>query len=242
MHQATACWRAPLTPFPGEVVWCLNTTWLKGGTEAQRVPGLDIGAGLTLLLDTGPALHAVATEALRQALANATPLLLALGQAHQYHQVHKTGDRYGKQALLWPAVLGLLLAKLGSSRGDYMRENPYWVGRLLSLADRLHLNYCRHERRGQVPPQLLGNALMPTALENPLAGLARLSERLPLYYRCADRDLRAALAEVEQAIDRGALRDRSSEMEKAQMLLGYLARPDLLTAPASGPIPEGEQP
>ena len=70
-----------------------------------------------------------------------------------------------------------------------MNDNPYLIGRLLSLADRLHRNYCDHERDGKLPPQLIGNALMPTALDNPAAGLARLSERLPLYYRVAETAL-----------------------------------------------------
>jgi hypothetical protein len=185
-------------------------------------------------------LRAVAAEGLRQALANATPLILALGQAHQLGRVHRIGPRYCKQALLLPSVLGLLLAKSGSWKGEYMLKNTYLIGRLLSLADRLHRNYCEHERGGRIPPQLFGNALIPTALENPAAGLARLSERLPLYYRCADRSLRAEVAEVEQAIDKDTVPDRCNDAEKAQMLLGYLARPDLLEV--SPEAHQGEQP
>jgi hypothetical protein len=102
----------------------------------------------------------------------------------------------------------------------------------------LHRNYCSHERDGKVPPQLLGNALMPTALESPVAGLARLAERLPLYYRCADSQLRADLAEVERALDKDGLPERCSDTEKAQMLLGYLARPDLLAAEVAAALPK----
>jgi hypothetical protein len=234
---APPVWRPPLVPFPAEVVHCLNTAWRREGVEAEQTPGLDFGAGLTLLLDGGPTLRDVAAQGLRQALANALPLLLALGQAHRLGVVHRP-RRDSEQALLLPAVLGLLLAKSGSLKGDYMSRNPYLIGRLLSLADQLHLNYCRRERKGQVPPQLLGNSLMPAALDSPVAGLARLSERLPLYYRFAPTELRGEVAEVEQAIDKDGLPERCGDMEKAQMLLGYLARPDLRPDPAA----DAEQP
>jgi hypothetical protein len=238
--RGQACWREPLVPFPAEVVWCLNTAWQRGATQARRVPDLDPGAGLTLLLDTGPGARALASRALRLALANGTPLVLALAQAYQHKRVHPIGDCHARQALLLPGILGLLLAKIGFHPGDYMRKNPYWLGRLLGLADRLHRNYCDRERGGRMPPQLLGNALMPTALDNPVAGLARLAERLPLYYRCADAALRAELAEAEQALDRENLPERCGDADKAQMLLGYLARPDLLTS-RNGEPPHGEE-
>jgi hypothetical protein len=66
---------------------------------------------------------------------------------------------------------------------------------------------------------------MPTALENPTAGLARLAERLTLYQRVADTGLRDEAGAVSRAIVKTALPPRCSDAEKAQMLLGYLARP-----------------
>ena len=106
-----------------------------------------------------------------------------------------------------------------------MSQSAYLIGRLMSLADEFHRNYCKRERDGKFPPQLIGNALMPTALENPTAGLARLAERLTLYQRVADTGLRDEAGAVSQAIARNALPPRCSDAEKAQMLLGYLARP-----------------
>jgi hypothetical protein len=41
-----------------------------------------------------------------------------------------------------------------------MRQNPYFIGLLLSLADRPHRNYCLHERDGRMPPQLLGSKVV----------------------------------------------------------------------------------
>lgn len=217
-------WVAPQTPFPGRLVRCLNTVWRRAGAEAERVSGLDIGTGLSLFLEEGPSLSDPLAVALRQALTNSTPLLLALGHAHNRGQVHRVPARFEDQPLVLPSCLGLLLAKSRSMKETYMNSNPYLIGRLLSLADKLHWNYCRLERKGEQPPQLLGNSLMPTALENPVAGLARLSERLMLYLRCASGRMHQEVAAIEQEIDKTRLPTRCGDIEKAQMLLGYLAR------------------
>jgi hypothetical protein len=227
-EEGPPAWRLPLIPFPEEVVLCLNTAWRRAGAESEPVPGVDLGTGLALLLEEGAVLRDAVRTALRLAVANASPLVLALAQAHRLGEVHRPKGK-AEQALLLPGVLGLLLAKAALFKGGYMAAAPYLIGRLLSLADKLHLNYCKMERKGQVPPQLLGNSLMPTALESPVAGLARLSERLPLYYRSAPVELRRELAEVEGALNKDALPQRCGDAEKAQMLLGYLARPDLVS-------------
>ena len=62
-----------------------------------------------------------------------------------------------------------------------MKGPPFGVGRLLSIADQLHVQYCRGVRKGQIPPQLVGNALMGTALEQPTKALAMLSQRILPY-------------------------------------------------------------
>ncbi len=62
-----------------------------------------------------------------------------------------------------------------------MRTSPFLMGQLLGLADTLHKEYCIHVRKGQIPPQLIGNAAMAVALNNPAAALARLSERVIPY-------------------------------------------------------------
>jgi hypothetical protein len=59
-------WQEPRVPFPSDVVRCLNTVWRRGGTEANQVPGISIGTGLTLLLETGASLHASVGPATNQ--------------------------------------------------------------------------------------------------------------------------------------------------------------------------------
>ena len=217
-------WQRPQIPFPDQVVRLVNMCWDSEGEKPKAVSNARVGLALSLLLETGPTLAEAVHEALRLLVHNVTPLVLALARAHAQTLVAKAAAA-GDIPLLVPSILGLLLAKSEHSKGDYMSQNAYLIGRLMSLADEFHRNYCKHERDGKLPPQLIGNALMPTALENPVAGLARLAERLPLYQRVAEKELRDEAGTVEQAIDRNALPPRCSDAEKAQMLLGYLARP-----------------
>ena len=178
-------WADPFIPFPAEVVSCLNTAWERSGSHAEQVSGFGIGDGLGLLLKRGPVLAAIVTRSIRNLVVNSFSLVLALGQAHHQGLVHK---KCGKQALLLPSIFGLLVAKLGRLKGEYMKGPPFLVGRLMSLADQLHVQYCHGVRKGQVPPQLVGNALMATALEQPRKAVALLAQRiLPYQAWGADR-------------------------------------------------------
>jgi len=117
-----------------------------------------------------------------------------------------------------------------------MHTSPFLVGQMLAFTDTLHKEYCLHERKGQVPPQLIGSALMPTALENPTASLARLSERIAPYQAWANtatgdgvglaKWALQQLGQVTGELSKQTLPEHCNDMDKAQMLLGYLARPE----------------
>ena len=68
-----------------------------------------------------------------------------------------------------------------------MNEPAFLVGRFLSLADTLHAEYCKDVRKNETPPQLLGNALIPTAISDPNKGLARMLQRIRVYQAWARR-------------------------------------------------------
>ena len=145
------------------------------------------------------------------------------------------GKKYGKQALLLPSIFGLFLAKLGRLKGDYMKGPPFLVGRLLSLADQLHVQYCQGVRKGQVPPQLVGNALVTTAMDSPVRAVALIWQRIKPYHAWAQTvqggdEVRLAkwllgeLGRVSNAMQDLVLPTQCSDADKAEMLLGYLAR------------------
>ena len=225
----------PFIPYPAEVVSCLNTAWERAGTHPQQVPGFGIGDGLGLLLERGPVLNAIAVRAIRTLVVNSLSLVLALGWAHAQGKVHPMGKKYGKQALLLPSIFGLFLAKLGRLKGDYMKGPPFLVGRLLSLADQLHVQYCHGVRKGQVPPQLVGNALVTTAMDSPVRAVALIWQRIKPYHAWAQTvqggdEVRLAkwllgeLGRVSNAMQDLVLPTQCSDADKAEMLLGYLAR------------------
>lgn len=228
-------WASPVTPFPLEVVWCLNTVWSHLGIQADRAVQFPAEVGVRLLLDEGVGLRQLAQRALMVGVRNLGDLLLATAQRQHEGIVHTAGGKFNKQARLAPALFGLLLDKLGHKKEAYMESAPFLVGRLLSLADQLHYQYCMHVRNQQVPPQLLGNALMSTALETPERALALFAQRVLPYQAWAKTysDENAGLihfflkelGETASALAQTNLSERqASDADKAQMLLGYLAR------------------
>ena len=232
---AKPIWQPLDVPFPLEVIWCLNTPWPKVADDAKkRVREFSSSDGIGLLLDEGVRLRPLLERALHAAIRNGGNLMIAM--AHTQHQggIHKVNGKYDKQKLLLPAILGLLLAKLEWKKGDYMKTAPYLIGRMLSLADQIHYHYCQQVRKGSAPSQLIGNALMATALEEPEKALALYAQRILPYQAWAKTTggdgaglAKYFLSELGKVCSEVALVDvpiRCADMDKAQMLLGYLAK------------------
>lgn len=228
-------WHPVEIPFPVEVIWCLNTPWPKTADDTKkRVREFSSADGIALLLDEGARLKPLLEKALHGAIRNGGNLLMAM--AHKQHQggVHKVNGKYDKQRLLLPSILGLLLAKFECNKENYMKTAPYLIGRMLSLADQIHYQYCQHVRKGSTPSQLIGNALMTTALEEPEKALALYAQRILPYQAWAKTTegegaglAKYFLSELGKVCSEVALVDvpsRCADMDKAQMLLGYLAK------------------
>ena len=230
-----ARWLEPEAPFPAEVVECLNVAWFQNGQRTDLIHGLAIGEGIELLLGSGSSAQRIVQRALHLAIINASPMLLALGHAdHRRDSSLKLDPKYKEHANLLPCLLGLLLHKQDHMKGAYMHKAPFLVGRLLTLADILHKEYCLHVRKGDPLPQLIGNALMSAAIDNPIMGLARLQQRLMIYQAWANTALGEGfglakwvltqMGNVSHELALLDLPDRTNDEDKAQMLLGYLAR------------------
>lgn len=235
-------WSKPIIPFPAEVIWCLNTVWTSGRDEkgerssrANKAHGFTVNDGLFLLLGEGYELQQATGRALSTLMRNSSSLLLALGQAQTFGQVLKIDRKYSKQALLLPSLIGLLLYKLGHTKGVNMTSPAFLVGRLLSLSDSLHLEYCKGVRKGSIPPQLVGNALMATAQEEPIKALSVMWGRIKPYHAWAQtlkegesvglvKFFLKHLGDITSQLDISQLPQRCTDIDKAQMLLGYLAR------------------
>jgi len=252
-------WSEPLTPYPEEIVWCLNTVWARFGTQASLIKQFNMGDALDLLLDSGLKLKYTVKALLAAILKNNQSFLLALGNAHHIGRVHSIPKSYNKQALLLPSILALLLDKSNIKNEVYMKSPPYLIGRLLSIADQLHDKYCKYVRKDSRPPQLLGNALMAIALEHPKQALAMFSLRMLPYqawartYSDPNPDKEAGLIHFflnEWGAICSQLKEleteipvRCSDTDKASMLLGYLAstpKKDKPESSASGEFNESK--
>jgi hypothetical protein len=86
------------------------------------------------------------------------------------------------QARRWPCLLSLLLARLGYELQTFMKEPAYLIGRFLAQLDRLHAYYAKHvSGKEDGLRQLLGNAIMATALESPLRAFELAGQRMLPY-------------------------------------------------------------
>lgn len=131
-----------------------------------------------------------------------------------------------------------------------MNEAAFRLGQLLSIADVVHAGYCADMRQGQVPPTLLGNAVLTMAQTNPAKGLAMLARRWKPYASWAKRTSTEEAAKLRSSEkpkerDRGwkishaiwqhrraaeissALHDKLpqtvDDVFRAELLLGYVA-------------------
>ena len=116
-----------------------------------------------------------------------------------------------------------------------MTGTAFLMGRLLSFADTLHREYCKHVRDGGIPPQLIGNALMPAAADSPQDAVDRLRERMIIYKAWADKgdgeEYRLAkwavgqMGQVCHQLSQSPLPTETDQIFRAELFLGYMARP-----------------
>jgi len=234
----------PVTPFPLQIAECLNLVWKmegsvksdkktvkKGNSTPYPVQAIPKTAGIELMLDE-VAVQRQASHLLTVTLQNGKGLFLSLGNSLHRDEVIKL-DGFNKHKQLMPAIMGLLLWKLGIGKEIYMNNSPYLVGRMLKLADELHAVYCKEVRKNNLPPQLLGNALMVAALDSPTQALAQLALRIAPYLGWArtnstdsaglSRYFLKEFGLVESKLRDKALPTRLDDAARAQLLLGYIS-------------------
>lgn len=221
----------PETPFPLEVSECLNHIWRLNGTPGEEVKATPKSSGIELLLDELAPQRQV-PYLLALAVQNGKGLFLSLGNTlHRNDPVDLRG--LNKHKYLMPAILGLLIWKLGVGKEMYMKNPSYLIGRMLKLADELHAVYCKEVRGGNLPPQLLGNALMAGALDSPTQALSQLALRIAPYLGWArtnsspsaglSRYLLKEFGLIEAGLRDATLPSRLADIERAELLLGYIS-------------------
>lgn len=232
--------RALTTPCPLELSSTINRVWssdAKAGFSSNFQRAFSTSDAYDIFLAVAPLAKQKAEGALALLIQRMSGVLTGLGVVKTTREWTRLSDAVCWQSLKTIALLGILLRQLGHHREDFMQKTITQVGRLLALADSLHLQYCEHVRKGESPSQLLGNALFSTALDQPVFALARLAERLTPYqawartFQSDDPNagvglIKYFLGEIRTcttAIHLEELPDRMSDADKAKLLLGYLA-------------------
>jgi hypothetical protein len=223
-------------PSPVEVMRCLRMSWERSGTSFSEAPGCQLADVYEVLIADRPRGRDAAAQLLRLTLQRSSVLLMALGHtAHRRDQKarEKVSKEVGRSVVVAVSLMGIALSKFGIRKESYMEDAAFLIGRFLSLADTLHAQYSQEVRDGKMPPQLLGNALMPTAIRDPQKGLARMRQRLAVYQAWARGPKGTGLAKwslAEMGKVANEMKDKLptagpfNEAEQAQVLLGYLAR------------------
>ena len=225
-------WHSNYQPSPAEVMASFKMQWIRSGqqkkavVENKSVPGVDLGRIYALMLEDDA--HQQAGWLLERYLPLTVPLLIGL--ARPLSGRAKLPDSARKEALIVIAVYGILLLRQGRTKEVYMKNRDYLLGQFLQLADRLHKLYCVHERKGSIPPQLIGNAAISMAMQSPRRAFVVLSSRMAVYLAWADRSqdddagwVKVELGRISALLHGQDLDQRVSSNGKAELLLGYLA-------------------
>lgn len=236
--------RSPAAPSPSEAVQTLSEEWIRGGTHANKVVGVRFSEVLTVLLQREDAAKPTALRLLDLTVQRAGGLILGFEDARRRGRskaLNNFSRRQRLQILRVAGLLGIFLSTLyDKKKDDYMNEPMFLVGRLLSLADSLHVRYCEKVRGGAIPPQLIGNSLMPVAAEAPHEALDRLRERMNVYVAWAKQASTSKKGEsgpdgltgwllgqfgaIARELADAGLPEETDAIGRAVLFLGYMAR------------------
>lgn len=192
-------WFAPNLLFPDDAIHVFSHQWMRGGTESSRLQTPPVSAILDVFLQREGVWQDTARQLLETLLPRVEPLLIGAGNI--LHRIdsqspgawrdfapktetgqpdkRKPDPRYYLAKSL--SLIGTLLHSLNSTPNHYMKETAYLVGKLLAAMDELHKCYCISERKGDIPPTLIGNGLLGRAADSPEMAFDELCERSRIY-------------------------------------------------------------
>jgi len=192
-------WFAPNLLFPDDAIHVFSHQWMRGGTESSRLQAPPVSAILDVFLQREGVWQDTARQLLETLLPRVEPLLIGAGNIlHRIDRQNpsawrdfapkteagqpdkrKPDPRYYLAKSL--SLIGTLLHAMNSTPNHYMKETAYLVGKLLATMDELHKCYCISERKGDIPPTLIGNGLLGRAADSPEMAFDELCERSRIY-------------------------------------------------------------
>lgn len=230
----------PNCPFPADLVRLTQRQWIRGGEDFTSVAGCSLGDIYDVFFANVDEKKQLIENLLERTLQCTKILLIGVGNADHQKELKTNPKIFFKDkrftVLRTVSALAIYLFKLGIKKENYMKDTFFHIGRFLSLIDTLHFEYCKNVRGGSIPPQLLGNSHLQIALDNPVSAIDLLSRRISVYQAWTRKEqgeqvklARWAVGElgkVSDLITNKDLPSTTNSVERAQILLGYLYRPE----------------
>ncbi len=224
----------PNCPFPGDLVRLTQKQWIRGGTDFTSIAGCSIGDIYDVFFPQENNKQFLIKNLMDKTIQCTQTLLIGSGGADHKKEVSGFNLQARFTVLRTVVTFGIYLNKLGITKEIYMKDTFFYVGRFLSLLDTLHFEYCNNVRSGSIPPQLLGNAHLQIALDNPVTAIDMLAKRIGVYQAWAKKEqgenVKLAkwtigeLGKITDLLSEKDIPSSTSSVERAQILLGYLAR------------------
>jgi hypothetical protein len=233
----------PEIPMPLQIAKIINKVWKMNGKVAGEIKKVKYYQGLELLLEKNR--YELGTYLLNTLIQNSQGLIVFLGNLLHAGGVIQNQDKFPRENYHFlPSLIGIMLYGQNRIKEEYMKDVPYLIGQMLKISDELHSFYCKIVRDGNVPPQLVGNSLMASALEAPERMLVQLAQRMKPYiawakqYRTRNCEIKGkeswragwymGLFEQNASLfndDKIAKLKNAqfSDHEKAELFIGYLA-------------------
>jgi hypothetical protein len=236
--KPVACeFRAPLPLAATGLVYAM---WSQDGNEkfepkfrsASLYDGFPVFDGLELFLGESVA-TGLAERMLSLLLQGSGSLCAASGNLFHKNAVIENIKTIPHLESALP-LFGILLHKLNRTKENYMENAPYLIGRFLNLADGLHKVWCQNVKKDDpLPPQLLGSTYFASFQQNPVQAFDAMRHRIIPYWSWAEtnrtediqlsRWFRKEMGKIVQSIHEVGIPRKLSDIDRAEMLLGYLA-------------------
>lgn len=238
-NESNAIFLTPYCPFPADLVQLTQKQWIRFGQSTSSVSSITLGDVYDVFFDLKNQQNHLTNDLLSLTLQRTQSLLLGLGNADHKNEIFSFSTEARFTVLKAFSILSIYLYKLGIKKENYMKDTFFNIGRFLSLIDTLHYEYCKNVRDGSIPPQLLGNAHLQIALDNPISALDILSRRINVYQSWTKKEKSehaklarwavSELGKVSTLLSDKTLPSSTTSVERVQILLGYLARTEKKT-------------
>lgn len=237
----------PQCPYPGQIVNAMKKLWKwesKNGKREfnfERTPGISIKEIYDVFIPLKNE-QELCKCLLQKVYHQSQNLLISVGHYNNRKMLYEINKYAIFEHCLIISLISILLYKLKYYKEDYMHSVAFNIGRLMMLSDILHREYCLNvnpqkggSKSGKIPPQLIGNSLLPTAAEYPNKALDLLRERIRIYKAWADtvnaneytgiaKWAVTQMGNTSLEICKQTIPDSFNEAERVQVLLGYLAK------------------